>query len=324
MINIQKNIPLAQFTTFRIGGPAEFFAEVGSDEELIEALEFAEKNNLDFFVLGGGSNLLISDQGFNGLIIRMKLSDFKIDINNSLIEAGAGVPLAKLVRDSAESGLSGMEWAAGIPGAVGGAIRGNAGAFGGNISDTIESVKVLKITNNSASPAGEQDTITKKITNYKLQDCLFGYRDSVFKQNPDLVILSAVFKLQKGDKAEMREKISGIISQRKAKQPQGVGSAGSFFVNPIVENEKLREEFEKEKNIKCKDKKIPAGWLIERAGLGGKKMGGAMLSDIHSNFIVNAGGATAENVIMLASFVKQQVRDKFGVELREEIQYLGF
>lgn len=310
MINIQENIPLAPLTTFRIGGPAKFFAEVKNEEELTEALKYAKDNNLGFFVLGGGGNVLVSDAGFNGLVIKMKFNEIKVDINNSEIQSDAGVSLAKIVKESVENSLTGMEWAAGIPGTVGGAIRGNAGAYGGDMESVIVSVKTL-------------NTDSLQLTARNKDDCHFGYRESIFKQNKNLIILSAVFKLQKGNKEESQKKIQETIKQRASKQPKG-SSAGSFFVNPVVNNEKLIKEFEEASGKKSKAGKIPAPWIIERAGLKGKKIGGAMVSDIHANYIVNTGDATAEDVIMLASFIKQQVRDKFGVELREEVQYIGF
>ncbi|OGI17647.1 MAG: UDP-N-acetylenolpyruvoylglucosamine reductase [Candidatus Moranbacteria bacterium RIFCSPHIGHO2_02_FULL_40_12b] len=309
MIKLEKNISLSNYTTFRIGGPAKFFIEVKNEEELLEALDYAKKNNLDFFILGGGSNLLVSDKGFDGLVIKMHNSSFLI--HNSSLECGAGVPLAKAVRESVNSGLTGLEWAAGIPGTVGGAVRGNAGAFGGNASDVVKKVSVL-------------NTEELGIKNYELSDCNFKYRDSVFKQNKNLIILSAVFKLQKGNKEEGRKKIQEIIKKRISVQPQGMPSAGSFFVNPVVNNPKIIEEFEKETGKKSKESKVPAPWLIEQADLKGRQIGGAKVSEKHANYIVNTGNATAEDVIMLASIIKQQVRDKFGVELKEEVQYLGF
>src|SRR3989344_2804165 len=332
MIKLEKNISLSNYTTFRIGGPAKFFIEVKNEEELLEALDYAKKNNLDFFILGGGSNLLVSDKGFDGLVIKMHNSSFLI--HNSSLECGAGVPLAKAVRESVNSGLTGLEWAAGIPGTVGGAIRGNAGAFGGETKDVIESVKVLVIPSLSRnlikeeldpsvySPVGEfaQDGIHI----FTKDECQFGYRDSIFKQNKNLIILSAVFKLQKGNKEESRKKIQEIIKKRISVQPQGMPSAGSFFVNPVVNNPKIIEEFEKETGKKSKERKVPAPWLIEQADLKGRQIGGAKVSEKHANYIVNTGNATAEDVIMLASIIKQQVRDKFGVELKEEVQYLGF
>lgn len=309
MLNIQKNISLSKYTTFRIGGPARFFVEISTEDELKEALDYAKNNKLNFFILGGGSNLLVSDKGFDGLVIKMKLNDFKIVSTN--VEAGSGVALAKLVNSSIAEGLTGMEWAAGIPGTIGGAVRGNAGAFGKAIEDVVDSVKIL-------------DTINLQITTYSKNDCCFGYRSSIFKQNKNLVILSAVFKLQKGEREKSQQEVKEIIMKRISGQPQGMGSAGSFFMNPIVTDEKLRADFEKDTGKKCKDDKLPAGWLIDQMDLRGKKIGGAMVSHEHSNYIVNTGNATAEDVIMLVSIIKQQVRNKFGVQLMEEVQYLGF
>ncbi|HEX7586333.1 MAG TPA: UDP-N-acetylmuramate dehydrogenase [Patescibacteria group bacterium] len=309
MINIQQNIPLSKYTTFRIGGPAKHFVEVATIDELKEALDFAKKNNLDFFVLGGGSNILVSDAGFSGLVIKIKLNDIKLE--GKKMEIGTGVFLAKAVRDSIENNFSGMEWATGIPGTLGGAVRGNAGAYGGEIKDMVESVKVL-------------DTEKMEIKIFQNAECDFRYRHSMFKHSPKLVIVSAVLKLKKGNKENVQKKAQEIIAQRIKKLPQGAPSAGSFFINPVVTNEKLIKEFEEEKGVKSKAGKVPAGWLIEKADLKGKNIGGAVVNEIQTNYILNTGNATAEDVVMLASFIKQQVRDKFGVELMEEVQFIGF
>lgn len=308
MLDIKKNIPLKNYTTFHIGGPAKFFVEVESEDELLEALQYAKENSLEFFILGGGSNLLVSDKGFDGFVIKIRNSKF--EIRNSSIECGAGVSLAMAVNESMNRGLGGLEWTGGISGTIGGAVRGNAGAFGSCMKDAIQSVKAI-------------DTKDLGIKIYDLKKCEFEYRSSVFKENKNLIILSAVLKLEKGNKEKIQNKVKEIIKKRELKHPKE-NSAGSFFKNPIVENKELVEEFERDQSIKCRDNKIPAGWLIEQAGLRGKKIGGAMVSEKHANFIVNTGDATAEDVIMLVSFIKQQVRDKFGIELREEVQYLGF
>lgn len=309
MINIQENVPLANHTTFRIGGPAKYFTEIAGAEELKEALQYARENQLDFFILGGGSNVLVSDRGFAGLVIKMKLNGIKIE--GEKMEVGAGVPLAKAINESIKHSLAGLEWAAGIPGTVGGAVRGNAGAFGGETGNMVESVKVLNA-----------DTLETGVC--EAEKCTFGYRRSIFRQNKNLIILAVTLKLSAGNAEESRKKTQEIIAQRIAKQPRGAASAGSFFINPAVNDNKLIQEFEAEKGVKSKENKVPAGWLIDRAGMRGKKLGGAIVSEAHPNYIVNAGGAAAEDVVMLASLVKQQVRDKLGVQLREEVQYLGF
>ncbi len=310
MLNIQKNINLAPYTTFKIGGPAKYFVEVNSEEDIFEAVKYAKDSNIQFFILGGGSNILVNDKGFDGLIIKMKLNGFKIDLQQNIIEVEAGVFLAKLVNISISEGLAGMEWAAGIPGTVGGALTGNTRAFGRNISMTVESVEAL-------------DVSSLKKNNYNNSECEFVYWGSIFKKNHDLIILSAKIKLKRGNKEDSQQEVKNIIEKRMSMHPIG-GSAGSFFLNPVVSDDKLKSRFEKDSGTLCRDSKIPAGWLIDEVGLRGKKMGGIEVSEKHANFVINTGGGTAEEVVMLASFIKQQVRDKLGVELQEEIQFVGF
>ncbi|MFA7209028.1 MAG: UDP-N-acetylmuramate dehydrogenase [Parcubacteria group bacterium] len=308
MLDIKRDIILAPYTTFRIGGPARFFVEVFSEDGLIEAVRYAKNNKLPFFVLGGGSNLLVSDKGFDGLVIKIKLND--IEISDNIIKAGAGVLLSKLVRYSAEKGLSGMEWAISVPGTVGGAAAINAGCFGGEISESVDAVRFL-------------NTDSLKVETYSKEECGFSYRSSVFKDSIDDIILSVSLALKSGDFEEINSKIGEIIEKRVQQQPQGM-SAGSFFKKVSIEDEKIISKFENDGGPKFEINKISAGWIIDQAGLKGKKIGGAMVSEKHANFIINTGTATAEDVVMLASFVKQQVRDKFGIQLQEEIRYVGF
>jgi UDP-N-acetylmuramate dehydrogenase len=306
MLNILKDVQLSEYTTFKIGGPAKFFVEVENEEEIIEALNYAKDNNLKYFILGGGSNTIFSDKGFEGLII--KIHNSKFIIQNSSIECGAGLPLSELVNLAKDNSLSGLEWAAGIPGTVGGAIRGNCGAFGHNFADVIKSVKVLN-TND----------LVYKI--YDIRDYKFDYRDSIFKQNSRLVVISAELALRKGKKDQIEAKMRSVIAKRAQKQPKNwYGSAGSFFKNPIVTDKKLIEIFEKEKGIKVMDSRLPAGWLIEEADLKGKKIGGVMVSEEQANFILNTGQGTMEETAILISIIKQSVRDKFGIELEEEVK----
>lgn len=310
-LNIQKNIPLALYTTFKIGGAAKFFCEAKNEEEILEALKLAQEKNLPVFVLGGGSNVLVSDKGFDGIVIKIQNTKYKII--DTIVDCDAGCSLSKIVSESVKSGLTGLEWAAGIPGTVGGAVRGNAGArtLGGEMADAIESVKVL-------------DVDDLQLKNYDSGMCGYEYRNSVFKQNPNLIILSANLKLKKGDKEKSQKIVKEILAKRKEKQPMEFPSPGSFFKNPIVEDKNLIKQFETDTGQKIRDGKIPAPWLIEEAGLKGKKIGGAMVSEKHANFIVNTGNATAENVIMLAAIIKTKVRNKFGIQLQEEVQMVGF
>ncbi len=309
MLNIQENVSLSGFTTFKIGGPAKFFVEVKNGDEMLEAIEYAKEKKLEVFILAGGSNVLISDKGFNGLVIR--IANFKIETNDDEISCGVGVPLNQLVLESVKNDLTGLEWASGIPGTVGGAIIGNAGAFSGEIKDILKEVKALNLENN-------------EVKIYKNSDCDFDYRDSIFKKNyGKIVLISAKFELEKVEGGDGMKKIEEIIRRRKDKQPQQP-SAGSFFKNPIIEDLNIIKSFEKDTGLKMRDNKIPAGWFIESIGLKGRQVGGIKVSEKHANFLVNTGNASAEDVIMLSSLIKQKVRDEFGVHLEEEIRLVGF
>lgn len=310
MITIRENIPLSKFTTFRLGGPARFFAEVNDKKDLEEALQFAKEKKIEWFILGGGSNLLVSDQGFDGLIIKINNRESKVE--GSKIIAGAGLLLSEIVSLARRNSLSGLEWATGIPGTVGGAIFGNAGAYGSATGDNIAKVEVFDSTQEKFSWKDCSGT-----------DCQFDYRTSLFKQQKELIIFSAVFSLVLGQAEEISAKIKKIIRERVGKIPQGP-SAGSFFKNPLVTKAEVLAEFEKDQKIKSRGGKIPAGWLIDQLDLRGKKIGGAMLSQDHSNFIINTGGAKAEDIIILSSLIKQKVRNHLGVQLEEEVQFLGF
>ncbi len=306
-IKIQKNILLSKYTSFKIGGAAKYFCVVENNDEIKEALEFAGKNGLKVFVLGGGSNLLISDEGFDGLVIKIQDTKYEIQTNNEIF-VGSGLSLAKLVSESVKNNLTGLEMMAGIPGTVGGAVVNNAGAFGKCIGDVVESVEILE---------------TGKLNS---KECDFSYRSSIFKEEKKYIILNAVLKLEKGNEAESRKMILEILKSRKEKQPLEYPSAGSVFKNPVVDDNhlaKLKKEFP-ELNKIVKNNTIPAGWLIEELGFKGKKIGGVMISEKHCNFIVNTGNAKAEDVVILISLIKQKVRNNFGIQLKEEIEYVGF
>ena len=337
-IKIQENVPLAPLTTFKIGGPSKFFTEVSSEEELMEAINYAKENKLEIFILAGGSNILVSDDGFDGLVIHMR--DTKCQMLGNRIECGAGLLLSEVVRLARENSLTGLEWAVGIPGTVGGAVRGNAGAYGSEIKDSLINVKAMEIPNskfqipNKIKNQNDENESKLLINNYELQDCYFAYRDSLLKQKNNLVILSCVLELQKGDKTEIEGKMKEIIKKRTEKIPKEF-SPGSFFQNPETDNVELIRQFELSTGKKVTDHvsayqysgnkiKIPAPWLIEEAGLKGKKMGGVMVSEKHANFVVNLGAGRAQDVIMLSSFIKMRVRNKFGVQLKEEVQLVGF
>ena len=256
---IKRNVSLKEFTTFRIGGKAKYFFVAKNEKELIEAVRFAKDNKLPFFILGGGSNLLVSDKGFKGLVIK------------------AGRPLALYVS-------KGLEWAAGIPGTVEGAVFGNAGAFRGSMKDEVEAVKVFNVK-------------TEKTSVFENKDCKFAYRSSIFKKKKNLIILSVKIKSKKINSNKIKE----YLKIKKERQPLGYPSAGSIFKNPL---------------------NYSAAELIEKCGLKGKKIGGAKISEKHANFIVNLSKARSKDVKSLINLVKKEVKKKFKINLEEEIQFL--
>ena len=353
---IQKNILLKNYTTFKIGGPARYFFVAESKEDLIKAIQMAKKLDLPFFILGGGSNLLVSDEGYKGLVIKIqntKYPDFIEDfpmksrtldevgarqsrnkIQNTKIMAEAGTALGKLVSASVEKGLTGLEWAAGIPGTIGGAIYGNAAAFGTSIGQLVESVEAF-------------DSKSLKIKKFSKRQCRFSTKDNIFKRNKnqstkqsfvlgrahkimcsDLIILSAILKLKKGNKKptvhiqEIQNKIKEYLNYRKEKHPDQP-SAGSVFVNPQIKikNRKLLKQFPQLKEFNKKGF-IPAAWLIEKCGLKGKRIGNVKISEKHANFIVNLGNGRASDVLKLIKLIKNKVKKRFGIKLEEEIEYL--
>ena len=288
---VKTNEPLASHTTFKIGGPADFFVEVEEEEKLLKLIKLLKELKLPYFILGGGSNLLVADEGFRGVVVKIANCELPAlpaggRIANFKIIAGAGVSLGRLVELAAKNSLTGLEFAAGIPGTVGGAVRGNAGAWGQAIGDRVKRVKVL-------TPQGEIKWIGAS-------DCHFSYRQSRFKKTKE-IILEVELELEKGNKKEIQEKISQNLAKR-ATQPKEP-SAGCIFVNP---------------------KPLVAGELIDKCGLKGKRIGDAQISPKHANFIVNLGKAKAADVNKLIKLIKEKVKEKFGVELEEEIFLLGF
>lgn len=308
--NLKRDILLAKYTTFKIGGKAKFFLEIENKEELKKAIKVAKGFDLPFFILGEGSNLLISDKGYNGLIIKFQFSDLKLGKNE--VNAGAGLKLEKLVNTLTQNGFSGLEWAGGIPGTVGGAVFGNISAFNGSIEKVLKRVEVF-------------DTTTLKIKIFSKKDYKAEYKDSIFKQKRNLIILSATFQFSKGNKRRIKEKVKKYLNYRQEHHPLKFPSLGSIFKNPSADN-LSKIKLTKTSNFKLLifNNRIPAGFLIEKSGLKGKKIGRAQISKKHANFIINLGGAKAEDVIKLIRLIKKKVKDQFGLELEEEIQYLGF
>ncbi|MGA2417785.1 MAG: UDP-N-acetylmuramate dehydrogenase [Candidatus Staskawiczbacteria bacterium] len=306
---IQKNVLLEDFTTYKIGGPAKYFFVARTKDDLIFALKTANDFKLSVLILGGGSNLLISDNGFNGLVIKIDISGINFQGNKAIV--GAGMGLANLAYLSAENGLSGLEWAAGIPGAtVGGSIYGHAQAFGIKISDVVKEVEAINIE-------------TLKIKKFSKKQCQFSLKNSIFKENKNLIIVSAVLEFQKKDKNKIKKTIEEFLEYRKTRHPIDFASAGSTFINPEIKikNKKLLEKFP-ELNEYNKKGTIPAGYLIAKCNLAGKKIGNAQISEKHANFIINLGGAKAKDILKLMKLAKEKVKKTFGINLETEVQIL--
>jgi len=304
LIGIRKNVSLENYNTFKIGGKAQYFFIAKSKNELVSAILIAKKLKLPFFILGNGSNLLVSDRGFKGLVIKIQNSKFKIQNENSKfkINCDAGVLLSKLVSESLRNCASGLEWVVGIPGTLGGAIFGNAGAFGKSMGDNIEEVEVF-------------DTEDLRFKIYDLRKCRFSYRESIFKRNKNLIIISAEIKLRKGNKKEIRDKIKEYLDYRKKNQPLNFSSIGSIFKNPLPAQ--VSKKF-------MAGRGFSAGYLIEKCGLKGKRIGNVKICEKHANFIVNLGKGKARDVVKSINLIKKRVMEKFGITLEEEIVYLGF
>lgn len=309
LLGIKENVLLAKYTTFKVGGLAKYFFIAKSNQDIIKAVGAALQCKVPFFILGGGSNLLISDKGFWGLVIKVENSNLQIKKSKIFVEAG--VSLSEVVKKAVKNNLTGMEWAVGIPGTVGGAIRGNAGAFGAAICDSVKKVKALEII-------GKKSRI-KELTN---KNCKFNYRESIFKKKQNIIILSAELELKKGNKEKIEKEIKENLKIRNKKQPHKA-SAGSIFKNKKskIENEKLIKLFPGLKT-KIVKKVIPSAALIEMAGLSGKKIGNAQISKVHKNFIVNLGRAKSTDVKKLIDLIKKKVKNKFGVNLEEEIKII--
>lgn len=311
---VEENEVLAHHTTFKIGGPAKYFFVATSSQDLVKALRISSELNLKYFILGGGSNLLVSDQGFDGFVIKQENKNFKIE--GQKVDTESGVLIGQLLNATLSAGLVGWSWVAGLPGTVGGAIRGNAGAYGQAMSNIVESVDAF---------------VNGEIRKFNNQQAKFSYRHSIFKEN-QAVIISAVLILRKGDEEKERQRVQSYIKYRLDTQPYNLPSAGCVFKNidlNLIPTDRARitkalDVSEAEYQEATKHNKLPISFIFDKLGLKGKKIGGAQVSEKHAAFIVNAGGATAEHVIMLISDLKMHVRNELGIQLQEEVQYVGF
>ena len=284
--DVRFNCPVGPYTTFRVGGKAEALCGVKDLLQLKDLLSFVSKESLPFLVVGKGSNLLVRDGGLKGIVLLLEGELEGVEEKDGTIHAGGGLGLSELVRFSHKKGLAGLEFLAGIPGTVGGAVAMNAGAWGRSTGEAVTAVEIV---------TGTGERITKSST--ELQ---FGYRKAVLPAGS--VVVKAWFKGTPDFPVAIGERIRDYLERRKANQPLEYPSAGSVFKNPPDDY---------------------AGRLIENVGLKGKRIGGAMISDKHANVIVNVGGASAQDVLALMETARQKVREQTGIELEPEIKVVG-
>ena len=288
-IQLEKNISLSNFTTWRIGGPAEWIAQPKNVEEIKSLINWTNKKKIPCNIIGAGSNLLINDKGIKGLSLCMRnLKGIQIDKSRGIIEVLSGEMLPTLARKAAANGLHGLEWAVGIPGTIGGAVVMNAGAQENCISDYLQSITTLSFT-------GEYKTIKRKDLNY-------GYRYSLL-QNENLIVLSARLKLVSGHAEKIRQVTNAYLNHRLRTQPYQAQTCGSVFRNP---------------------EPLKAAKLIEELGLKGFRFGGAEISKIHSNFIINVNKATSYDVKELIKYIQKRVFNSYGILLETEVKQCGF
>jgi len=305
---VKLNVPLSKHTTFKIGGPADYFLIVEDTAQLVEALKFLDGEGHPYFILGGGSNMLVRDEGFRGVVVEVK--NKKLEINENEIVVEAGCTTVEVARKTIQGGFTGFEWGVGVPGTIGGAVRGNAGAMGSEMKDNVEKVEVYK------------DGEVIELSN---EECQFHYRHSIFKDEGG-VVLRVWLKLNKVDPSEAAQGMKKALEHlqyRNKTQPQGFASTGCVFKNFEVQN----SEIEKLQSLGVPEEflqkgKISAGWLIDQTGMKGVQIGQAKVSETHGNFIVNLGGATAADVLALIEQIQERVYDKFGLEIEPEIQII--
>ena len=285
---ILTNVSLKDYTTYKVGGIAKVMVYPKNTESLVKLLEFLKRENVKFMVLGKGSNVLFSDKEYDGVLI--KLDEFnKIEVHNNRIIAGAGAPIIKVSREAIKHSLAGLEFASGIPGTVGGCVYMNAGAYNSDMGYVVSRVKVL----------------TPKMTVITMvnRECDFHYRTSFFKKNKNYIVLEATFNLKKGNKELLEEVVADRLKRRLESQPLEYPSAGSVFRNP---------------------KDMYSGKLIEDLGYKGLEKGGAKVSEKHANFVVNYNKATAKDIKELIDFLKDEVKEKYGVDLIVEQEFINW
>lgn len=296
---------MSKITTLQIGGPAKKFVSVKTQKDLIEAIQYAKQHNWEYLIIGGGSNLLVNDAGVDCLVIKNEITG--ITSQSRTLRVASGTLLQDFVNYTIEHGLSGSQKLTGIPGTIGGAVYGNAGAYGQTISDHITSIVILSESKNLI-------TLTKDKSG-------FGYRDSAFKQRKN-IILEVSLQLKKGDSKNLQRKAEEVLQKRLIKYPVGIKCPGSFFKN-IVAITLPKDILDKIPSEKIIYGKLPAGTLLEMVGAKGEGENGIKIADYHANLFVNKGNGTAKDFYALAKKYAIKVKEKFGITLEPEVQLIN-
>lgn len=305
-ISVRRDVPLAEHTRFGLGGPADFFVETANSEAFAEALRVARECGLETVVIGGGTNLVVADAGFGGMVLRLICDSIRAEGTGVEVEAGA--VLQNLVDFTVEAGLKGLETMTGIPGSVGGAIYGNAGAYGQSIMERVVEVRFF-------DGAG--------IRTFDNAQCEFRYRESIFKRHKDWIIFSARLGMDRGDGSVLRAEADRILKIRNEKYPPTMKCAGSIFKNFLLAELPAAVAAEVPAN-KVIEGKIPSAWFLEQVGAKGMRAGGIQVADYHANLIYNTGAGTARELVELIEELQRRVRERWGIPLEEEVQYVGF
>jgi len=305
-LRVAAGEPLARYTRFAIGGPADIYAETASVDAFIAALDACRNSGLAHVVIGGGTNLIVSDEGFRGIVLRFTADCVVAD--GPRIRADAGAELGRVVDYAINAGLAGIETLAGIPGSFGAAIYGNAGAYGHSMSEAVDAVRFFD---------------GRSVRVFGNAECAFRYRESIFKRNREWIVFSAELLLAPADRKDLRRAADKIVAVRNAKFPPALKCAGSIFKNLLfAELPPDAASALPEKVVR--EGKVPAAYFLEQAGAKGAAKGDIRVADYHANLIYNAGAGTARDLCELIAELKSHVRDRFGIELEEEVQYVGF
>jgi UDP-N-acetylmuramate dehydrogenase len=302
---VTRNIRLSGYTRFGIGGPADLFAETRNPESFIEAWRIARASGLETVVIGGGTNLIVSDEGFRGVVL--KLSNDRIRSHGETVYFESGASLQALVDFTVDAGLKGLETMTGIPGSTGAAVYGNAGAYGHSIAERISLVRFFD---------------GARLREFDRTQCEFHYRESVFKRHKDWIIFSGELGMERGDAKTLRETADKILGIRNKKYPPTMKCAGSIFKNFLLADLPARVAAEIPPNVIIEGK-VPSAWFLEQVDAKGMRAGGIQVADYHANLIYNTGDGTARELVGIIRELKRRVENRWGIPLEEEVQYVG-